>query len=157
MDVTIYHLVIPPIIAIISGGGALALLRSVRAEDTNASARANTNVPMQDETVPVAVTTGAAAQQVQEKVAAMQNGAAAGDALGILEREKILIKRIAADPRDVEAYQLLGEVYLVQNNLSDAAECFAQVTVLDPQNLRAVEQLNKIKKIRAAQSGERAE
>ena len=66
----------------------------------------------------------------------------------IAEREKMLIKRIAHNPRDAEAYDLLGQVYLVQNNLQDAAECFDQVVALDPKNLRAVEQLKKIDKIR---------
>lgn len=69
----------------------------------------------------------------------------------IVAREKELIDRITADPRDTDAYEQLGQMYLTQGNTADAAECFQQILVLAPENLRAVEQLKRIARMTAEQ------
>jgi tetratricopeptide (TPR) repeat protein len=48
--------------------------------------------------------------------------------------ENLLIERIAANPKDVEAYERLGEYYMEIDSLGDAKECFKQVLKLDPKN-----------------------
>lgn len=48
--------------------------------------------------------------------------------------EGLLIERIAANPKDVEAYERLGEYYMEIDSLNDAKECFKQVLKLDPKN-----------------------
>lgn len=62
------------------------------------------------------------------------------------ELEEALINRIAADPRDIEAYERLGDYYIGQNNVKDAQECYRQVLKLNPQSLSVkgkIERLNK--------------
>lgn len=46
--------------------------------------------------------------------------------------EDILVERIALNPRDIEAYERLGDYYLEQGNLTDAKECYRQVLKLSP-------------------------
>jgi len=48
--------------------------------------------------------------------------------------EEALIERIAINPKDVEAYERLGEYYLEIKNYNDAKECFRQVLKLNPSN-----------------------
>lgn len=48
--------------------------------------------------------------------------------------EGLLIERIAANPKDVEAYERLGEYYMEIDSATDAKECFKQVLKLDPKN-----------------------
>jgi len=48
--------------------------------------------------------------------------------------EDLLIERIAANPKDSEAYERLGEYYMEIDSLVDAKECFKQVLKLDPKN-----------------------
>jgi len=48
--------------------------------------------------------------------------------------EEALIERIAINPKDVEAYERLGEYYLEIKNYEDAKECFRQVLKLNPAN-----------------------
>ncbi|MDR3559460.1 MAG: hypothetical protein P4L62_02325 [Candidatus Pacebacteria bacterium] len=48
--------------------------------------------------------------------------------------ENILIDRIAANPKDTEAYERLGEYYIEIRSLKDAKECFKQVIRIDPKN-----------------------
>jgi tetratricopeptide (TPR) repeat protein len=63
--------------------------------------------------------------------------------------EDILIERIAVNPRDIEAYERLGDYYIEINNLSDSMECFKQVIKLSPANRKAKTSLRKIEKILA--------
>lgn len=60
------------------------------------------------------------------------------------EYEKILIERIAGNPRDLEAYERLGRYYLEQHNYQDAKECYKQVLKLSPVNRQARIKLKKI-------------
>lgn len=46
--------------------------------------------------------------------------------------EDILVERIALNPRDIEAYERLGDYYLEQGTLTDAKECYRQVLKLSP-------------------------
>ncbi len=71
-----------------------------------------------------------------------------GGGVEVTERERVLIKRIAEDPTDVEAYELLGQLYMTQNNFADAHDCFAQVLVLNPHHPQAKKQLRRIKKLK---------
>lgn len=48
------------------------------------------------------------------------------------QMEDILIERISLNPRDIEAYERLGDYYLEQQNLVDAKECYRQVLKLSP-------------------------
>ena len=48
------------------------------------------------------------------------------------EMEEELIKRIAVNPKDIEAYERLGDYYLNQKNLQDAKDCYRQVMKLSP-------------------------
>ena len=48
--------------------------------------------------------------------------------------EELLIERIAVNPRDIEAYERLGEYYMEIKSYNDAKECFKQVIKLNPTN-----------------------
>lgn len=61
--------------------------------------------------------------------------------------EEILVERIALNPRDLEAYERLGEYYLEIEDYNDAKECFKQVVKLDPTNRRAKFKLKKLENI----------
>jgi hypothetical protein len=63
--------------------------------------------------------------------------------------EEILIERIAINPRDIEAYERLGDYYIENNNLSDSLECFKQVVKLSPANRKAKLNVRKIEEILA--------
>lgn len=61
--------------------------------------------------------------------------------------ENILIDRIAANPRDTEAYERLGEYYLEIENYEHAKECFKQVVKLDPTNRSVKYKIRKLERI----------
>jgi tetratricopeptide (TPR) repeat protein len=61
--------------------------------------------------------------------------------------EEILIKRIAINPRDIEAYERLGDYYNEQTNLKDALECYKQVLKLSPSHYKAKSKIRRIEKI----------
>jgi hypothetical protein len=58
--------------------------------------------------------------------------------------EEVLIKRIAINPHDIEAYERLGDYYLEQANLNDSLECYKQVLRLSPMHYKAKAQIRKI-------------
>lgn len=58
--------------------------------------------------------------------------------------EELLIERIAVNPKDVEAYERLGEYYLEIKSYVDSKECFKQVIKLDPANRNAKYKLKKL-------------
>jgi tetratricopeptide (TPR) repeat protein len=62
------------------------------------------------------------------------------------ELEEALIERIAADPRDIEAYERLGDYYISQNSPIDAQACYKQVLKLNPQNLTVRGKLDRLNK-----------
>lgn len=64
------------------------------------------------------------------------------------ELENILVERIATDPRDIEAYERLGDYYVSQGNRGDAEACYKQVLKLNPQSLSVRNKLSRFKRQR---------
>lgn len=61
--------------------------------------------------------------------------------------EEALIKRIAINPRDIEAYERLGDYYLERENHNDSLECFKQVLKLSPAHHRAKTRIRKLESL----------
>lgn len=61
--------------------------------------------------------------------------------------EELLIERIAVNPKDIEAYERLGEYYLEIKNLEHAKECFKQVIRLNPTNLSVRYKIKKLERM----------
>ena len=61
--------------------------------------------------------------------------------------EKILIERIALNPKDVEAYERLGEYYMEIENWNYSKECFKQVLKLSPDNENIRTKMKKLETI----------
>lgn len=64
------------------------------------------------------------------------------------ELESMLVERIAHDPRDIEAYERLGDYYISQENNVDAEACYKQVLKLNPQSLSVRNKLSRFKRKR---------
>lgn len=64
------------------------------------------------------------------------------------ELESLLVERIASDPRDIEAYERLGDYYISQGNKTDAESCYKQVLKLNPQSLSVRNKLSRFKRKR---------
>jgi tetratricopeptide (TPR) repeat protein len=47
-------------------------------------------------------------------------------------QEGDLIERIARNPKDIEAYELLGDLYMTRKDYDDAKACYRQVLRIDP-------------------------
>ncbi len=63
--------------------------------------------------------------------------------------EELLIERIAVNPKDIEAYERLGEYYLEIRSLGDAKECFKQVLKLDPGNRNGKYRMRRLENLLA--------
>ncbi len=61
--------------------------------------------------------------------------------------ERILIERIASNPKDTEAYERLGEYYFEIENYEHSKECFKQVVKLDPINMNAKDKMRKLERL----------
>ena len=61
--------------------------------------------------------------------------------------EEALIRRIAVNPRDIEAYERLGDYYMEGENYRDSHECFKQVLILSPSHYKAKIRIRKIEKL----------
>ena len=61
--------------------------------------------------------------------------------------EEVLIRRIAVNPRDIEAYERLGDYYMESMNYRDSHECFKQVLTLSPSHYKAKIRIRKIEKL----------
>jgi len=61
--------------------------------------------------------------------------------------EKLLIERIAVNPKDTEAYERLGEYYFEIRNYNYAKECFKQVIKLNPGNQDAKNRMKRLERI----------
>lgn len=66
------------------------------------------------------------------------------------EYEQLLIERIAGNPKDIEAYERLGNYYFEQKSFQDAKECFKQVLRLSPINRQARAKMRKLERILGA-------
>lgn len=60
--------------------------------------------------------------------------------------EDALIKRIAINPKDIEAYERLGDYYLESANMQDSLECFKQVLRLSPAHHKARLRIRRLEK-----------
>ena len=82
---------------------------------------------------------------ISDKVTSPQN-----NRVEIKDRlEKLLIERIAANPKDTEAYERLGEYYFEIKNYSHAKECFKQVIRLNPGNEEVKARMRKLERLLA--------
>ncbi len=61
--------------------------------------------------------------------------------------EDVLIKRIAMNPRDIEAYERLGDYYSDQENAKDALECYRQVLKLSPAHYKVKLKIRKLERL----------
>lgn len=61
--------------------------------------------------------------------------------------EKILIERIAANPKDIEAYERLGEYYMEIESWNYAKECYKQVIKLNPGNSAVKMKMKKLERL----------
>jgi tetratricopeptide (TPR) repeat protein len=61
--------------------------------------------------------------------------------------EDALIRRIAVNPKDIEAYERLGDYYLESQNFQDSLECFKQVLRLSPINYKARLKVRRLEKL----------
>ncbi|HBI34433.1 MAG TPA: hypothetical protein DEA43_01215 [Candidatus Moranbacteria bacterium] len=62
--------------------------------------------------------------------------------------EEALIKRIAVNPRDIEAYERLGDYYLEGDNFQDSLECFKQVLRLSPAHHKARLRIRRLERMK---------
>jgi tetratricopeptide (TPR) repeat protein len=61
--------------------------------------------------------------------------------------EELLVERIAANPKDIEAYQRLGQYYMEIENYEYAKECFKQIVKLNPLERNAKYTLKKLERL----------
>lgn len=61
--------------------------------------------------------------------------------------EDVLIERIAANPKDTEAYERLGEYYMEIGNYEHAKECLKQVIKLNPNNRSARYKMKRLERL----------
>ena len=61
--------------------------------------------------------------------------------------EEALIRRIAVNPRDIEAYERLGDYYFERQNLKDSLECYKQVSKLSPTHFKSLSRIRKIERM----------
>lgn len=66
----------------------------------------------------------------------------------LAKKEKELIKTISQNPKDPELYKELGSVYLEAKNFKDAQQAFEEAFKINPNDLEAKENLEKIKILR---------
>ncbi|MEI7890713.1 MAG: tetratricopeptide repeat protein [bacterium] len=62
--------------------------------------------------------------------------------------EDALIKRIAMNPKDIEAYERLGDYYLENQNFQDSLECFKQVLKLSPAHHKARLRIRRLERMK---------
>lgn len=61
--------------------------------------------------------------------------------------EDVLINRIAMNPRDIEAYERLGDYYMEQQSAKDALECYRQVLKLSPAHHKAKMKIRRLERM----------
>lgn len=69
--------------------------------------------------------------------------------LTVSGEEKKYIDAIAENPKDVDSYRALCDIYYNQKSYSDARACFRQVLKLDPTDEKTKEKLESIKGLRS--------
>ena len=73
-----------------------------------------------------------------------------------LEEEKRCIDLITQNPKDLEAYRILGFIYLNQKNYSDARACFRQILKLEPEDQEVKRKLEEINGLKSKNGAEEA-
>ncbi|NCU41110.1 MAG: tetratricopeptide repeat protein [Candidatus Moranbacteria bacterium] len=63
--------------------------------------------------------------------------------------ETSLIERIALNPRDIEAYEMLGDYYIDRKNFTDAKDCYKQVLKLNPMSRGAKMRMRRLERVLA--------
>lgn len=61
--------------------------------------------------------------------------------------EELLIERVASNPRDIEAYERLGEYYLEMESFEFAKECYKQILKLNPSNRNAKYKIRRLENL----------
>lgn len=61
--------------------------------------------------------------------------------------EELLIERVASNPRDIEAYERLGEYYMEMESFEFAKECFKQILKLNPANRNAKYKIRRLENL----------
>ena len=79
---------------------------------------------------------------ISDKVVSPRNKTEIKDRL-----EDLLIERIAINPKDIEAYERLGEYYMEIGNHTHAKECFKQVLKLDPGNRSIKYRMRRLERV----------
>ena len=60
--------------------------------------------------------------------------------------EEALIRRIAVNPKDIEAYERLGDHYVKMGSGSDAVECYRQVIKMSPDHYKVKGKMSAVEK-----------
>ncbi len=63
--------------------------------------------------------------------------------------EAHFIQTVERDPKNVEAYERLGDFYMERQNFEDARECYKYVLRLDPKHRRAQEAMRNLDRVLA--------
>lgn len=64
-----------------------------------------------------------------------------------MKEEERLIKKIAANPKNVSAYEALGDYYLERGDVSDAKACYRQVLKLSPVHRMVKVKIRKLERM----------
>ncbi len=64
-----------------------------------------------------------------------------------IKEEERLIKKIAANPKNISAYEALGDYYLEQGNANDAKACYRQVLKLSPVHRMVKVKIRKLERL----------
>lgn len=71
-----------------------------------------------------------------------------------LKEEERLIKKIAANPKNVSAYEALGDYYLERGDVNDAKACYRQVLKLSPVHRMVKVKIRKLERLMEEQKSE---
>jgi tetratricopeptide (TPR) repeat protein len=74
-----------------------------------------------------------------------------------IKEEEKLIKKIAANPKSVSAYEALGDYYLERGDVNDAKSCYRQVLKLSPVHRMVKIKIRKLERLMEEQKGAHAE
>lgn len=74
-----------------------------------------------------------------------------------MKEEERLIKKIAANPKNVSAYEALGDYYLERGDVNDAKACYRQVLKLSPVHRMVKVKIRKLERLIEEQKGSHAE
>ncbi|MFZ1720098.1 MAG: hypothetical protein WAU28_01970 [Candidatus Moraniibacteriota bacterium] len=71
-----------------------------------------------------------------------------------MKEEERLIKKIAANPKNVSAYEALGDYYLERGDVNDAKACYRQVLKLSPVHRMVKVKIRKLERLMEEQKSE---